>query len=302
MKKTLVILLGPTGIGKTDLGIDIALHFKTEIISCDSRQFYREMSIGTASPSTEQLEKVKHHLVNHISVNDYYSASRFEDDFMELAKKLFAHHDILLMVGGSGLYIDAACGRIDKIPDVDPSVRKKYLDKSQNEGLESIRADLRLLDPDYYKIVDLKNPKRIIRALEICETTGKPYSFFLQKKGKTRSFNIIKVGLTMNRQALYRRINERVDKMIAEGLEEEARKLIKYRNYNALNTVGYKEMFRYFDGEISRVKAIELIKRNSRRYAKRQLTWWARDEEIAWFNPREQEKIIRFIDNVIRND
>ncbi|MEA1887971.1 MAG: tRNA (adenosine(37)-N6)-dimethylallyltransferase MiaA [Bacteroidota bacterium] len=302
MNNTLVILLGPTGIGKTDLGIDIALYFNTEIISCDSRQFYREMSIGTASPSNKQLKKVKHHFINHISVTDYYSASRFEDDFMDLAKKLFARYNILLMVGGSGLYIDAAGGRIDKIPDVDPSVREKYLEKFHNEGLESIRADLRLLDPYYYRIVDLKNPKRIIRALEICETTGKPYSFFLQKKGKGRNFNIIKVGLTMDRQELYRRINERVDRMIAEGLEEEARELLEYRNCNALNTVGYKEMFSYFDGEISREKAIELIKRNSRRYAKRQLTWWARDDDIKWFHPQEKEGIIRHIETVKRND
>ena len=296
MNKNLVILLGPTGIGKTDLSIDIALHFNTEIISCDSRQFYREMSIGTAVPNREQLEKVKHHFIGNISITDHYSASRFEKEFISLSTKLFTHHNILLMVGGSGLYIDAACGKMDQIPDVDPSVREKYLNKFRKEGLESIRADLRLLDPDYYMMVDLKNHKRIIRALEICETTGKPYSLFLQNKGTERGFSILKIGLTIDRQDLYSRINERVDRMINEGLEKEAADLIGYRNYNALNTVGYQELFRYFDGEISREKAIDLIKRNSRRYAKRQITWWARDDEIKWFHPGEKEEIIRYIE------
>ena len=296
MNKNLVILLGPTGIGKTDLSIDIALHFNTEIISCDSRQFYREMSIGTAVPNREQLGKVKHHFIGNISITDHYSASRFEKEFISLSTKLFNHHNILLMVGGSGLYIDAACGKMDQIPDVDPSVREKYLNKFRKEGLESIRADLRLLDPDYYMMVDLKNHKRIIRALEICETTGKPYSLFLQNKGTERGFSILKIGLTIDRQDLYSRINERVDRMINEGLEKEAADLIGYRNYNALNTVGYQELFRYFDGEISREKAIDLIKRNSRRYAKRQITWWARDDEIKWFHPGEKEEIIRYIE------
>lgn len=295
MNKTLVIILGPTGIGKTDLGIDLALHFKTEIISCDSRQFYREMSVGTAVPDKDQLEKVKHHLIGHLSINDYYSASRFEKDFIKITNNLFKVHDLLIMTGGSGLYIDAACGRIDDIPDVDSAVRDKYLRKFMDEGLESIRTDLRLLDPVYYRSVDLKNYKRIIRALEICETTGKPYSWYLKKKGKKRNFNIIKIGLTMDRKELYERINRRVDRMMASGLEKEAEDLITYRDTNALNTVGYKEMFMYFDGEISRDRAVELIKRNTRRYARKQLTWWARDKEIKWFHPREKEEIINYI-------
>jgi len=299
MNNTLVILLGPTGTGKTDLSIDVALHLKTEIISCDSRQFYREMSIGTAVPTEEQLVKVKHHFIKNISITDYYSASRFEKEFISLSSKLFAHYNILLMVGGSGLYIDAACGKMDHIPDVDPSVREKYLNKFLTEGLESIRADLRLIDPDYYSIVDLKNHKRIIRALEISETTGKPYSGFLQKRGTPRDFNILKIGLNMDRYELYRRIDKRVDRMIDEGLEKEAADLLKYRSYNALNTVGYQELFRYFDGEISREKAVDLIKRNSRRYAKRQITWWARDEEIKWFHPEEKKEITRYIDEAL---
>ncbi|MDT8402000.1 MAG: tRNA (adenosine(37)-N6)-dimethylallyltransferase MiaA [Bacteroidales bacterium] len=296
MNKTLVILLGPTGIGKTDLSIELALRFKTEIISSDSRQFFREMAVGTAVPPLEQLEKVKHHFIGHLSVNDYYSASKFEKDFLQVSKDLFKVHDLLLMTGGSGLYIDAACGKIDNIPDVDSSVRDKYLRKFMDEGLESIRTDLRLLDPVYYRTVDLKNYKRIIRALEICESTGKPYSHYLKKKGKKRAFNIIKIGLNMDRRELYSRINDRVDRMIASGLEEEARELFRYRDKNALNTVGYKEMFRYFDGEISRDKAIELIKRNSRRYARRQITWWSRDKEIKWFHPGEKKEIIRHIE------
>jgi len=295
MDNSLVILLGPTGIGKTDLSIDIALDFNTEIISCDSRQFYKEMSIGTAVPPPDQLQKVKHHFIGHLSVDNYYSASRFEKDFIKLSKKLFLTYDTLIMTGGSGLYIDAACGVMDEIPDVDSAVRDKYLRKFIDEGLESIRTDLRLLDPVYYRTVDLKNHKRIIRALEICESTGKPYSYYLKKKVKERDFNIFKIGLTMDRHDLYRRINERVDRMVSAGLEQEAKELLNYRNKNALNTVGYKEMFRYFDGEIDRDKAIELIKRNSRRYARRQITWWARDKEIKWFHPRDRDEIIAYI-------
>lgn len=294
-KKHLVIILGPTGIGKTDLSTGIALELGTEIISCDSRQFYKEMSIGTAVPSQEQLNKVKHHFIHHIPITTSYSASRFEQDFISLSEKLFRKYDVLLMTGGSGLYIDAACGKMDDIPDVDPDVREKYLRKYREEGLESIRSDLRLLDPDHYRVADLKNHKRILRALEICESTGQPYSSYLRKKGKTRDFGIIKIGLRMNRDELYERINARVDKMVAQGLEKEAKDLITYRHINALNTVGYKEFFSYMDGDITRGKAIELVKRNSRRYAKRQMTWWARDNEIEWFHPGEKENIIDYI-------
>ncbi|MDZ7738377.1 MAG: tRNA (adenosine(37)-N6)-dimethylallyltransferase MiaA [Bacteroidales bacterium] len=295
MKNTLIILLGPTGIGKTDLAIDIALYLNTEIISCDSRQFYRELSTGTAIPSASQLEKVKHHFIQHLSVDDYYSASNFEQDFIELIRKLFRDHNTVLMTGGSGLYIDAACGRIDDIPDVDPDVREKYNRKYKEEGLESIRQALSVLDPDYYRSVDLRNPKRMLRALEICETTGRPYSHFLHRKGKSRDFNILKIGLHMDRRELYERINRRVDIMIDKGLEEEARRLLPRRHNNALNTVGYKEFFMYFDGEISRDKAIELIKRNSRRYAKRQMTWWAKDSDIEWFHPSQKDDILDYI-------
>ena len=296
MDKYLLILTGPTGIGKTDLSIDIARHFSTEIISCDSRQFYKEMSVGTAVPSSAQLSEVKHHFIRHIPVENYYSASKFEQDFISLSGELFRHHDILVMTGGSGLYINAACGMIDNIPDVDPYIREKYLRKYREEGLESIRSDLKMLDPDYYSRVDLRNYKRMIRALEVCETTGKPYSHFLHKNVKKRDFNIIKLGLRIDRRELYDRINRRVDIMIERGLEQEAYNLLVHRDKNALNTVGYKEFFMYFDGEISRDKAIELIKRNSRRYAKRQMTWWARDEQIIWFHPAQKDDIISFIE------
>jgi len=296
MDKYLLILTGPTGIGKTDLSIDIARHFNTEIISCDSRQFYKEMSVGTAVPSPAQLSEVKHHFIRHIPVENYYSASKFEQDFIRLSGELFRHHDILVMTGGSGLYINAACGMIDNIPDVDPYTREKYLRKYREEGLESIRSDLKMLDPDYYRKVDLKNYKRMIRALEVCETTGKPYSHFLHKNIKKRNFNIIKLGLRIDRRELYDRINRRVDIMIERGLEQEAYKLLVHRDKNALNTVGYKELFMYFDGEISRDKAIELIKRNSRRYAKRQMTWWAGDKQIIWFDPAQKEEIISCIE------
>ncbi len=297
MRNTLIILLGPTGIGKTGISIDIAKHFHTEIISCDSRQFYKEMTIGTAVPSVIQLKEVKHHFIQHLSVDQYYSASLYETDSIKLLNKLFRKKNIVIMTGGSGLYIDAVCGTIDAIPDVDPDIRDKYLKKFEEEGIESIRTDLRLLDPDHYARIDLRNPKRILRALEICETTGKPYSSFLIKEGKKRNFNIIKAGLQTDRETLYNRINSRVDGMIASGLVEEARQLYPGRHLNALNTVGYKELFSFFDDKTTLEKAIELIKRNSRRYAKRQITWWTRDNDITWFTPGEVSQIIKFIED-----
>lgn len=302
MLNTLIVLLGPTGIGKTDLSISIARQLETSIISCDSRQFYREMSIGTASPEPEQLSAVEHHFIKHISVQEYYSASRFGDDVSELLKVLFLKQPYAIMTGGSGLYIDAVCGNMDEIPDTDPEVRKKYLLKFEKEGIESIRSDLRFLDPEHYKQIDLRNPKRILRALEICESTGRPYSSFLGKKKSPKEFRVLKIGLQMKRDILYKRIDERVDLMIDCGLEDEARGLLKHRNLNALNTVGYKEFFDFFDQNISRNKAIELIKRNSRRYAKRQITWWTRDKEINWFEAGAGDEIIAFINKNLFSD
>ena len=294
MKNFLIVLLGPTGVGKTDISIDIASHFKCEIISADSRQFFREMNIGTAVPSERQLETIKHNFIRFLSVHDYYSSSLFEKDVLELLPELFHNNNVALMAGGSGMYIDAVCNGIDDIPDIDISVREKYIALYLEEGIEGLRATLKLLDPEHYAKVDLKNYKRIIRALEICESTGRPYSSFLKKQKRKREFGIIKIGLERSRNDLYERINSRVDEMVRMGIEDEAKKLYSLRNLNALNTVGYKEFFDVFDGKTSKEKAIDLIKRNSRRYAKRQLTWWNKDKEIKWFKPEQEKEIIEY--------
>jgi tRNA dimethylallyltransferase len=299
MKNFLIVLLGPTGVGKTDISIEIARHFKSEIISADSRQFFREMQIGTAVPSEQQLKEITHHFIRFISIKDYYSSSLFERDVLELLPKLFTNNNIILMSGGSGMYIDAVSNGIDDIPDVDIAIREKYSKKYKEEGIEVLRVALKLLDPEQYAKVDLKNHKRIIRALEICETTGRPYSSFLKKQKRERDFGIIKIGLERTRKDLYQRINLRVDEMVKSGLEDEASHLYEFRNLNALNSVGYKEFFDVFDGKISKEKAIELIKRNSRRYAKRQLTWWAKDKEIKWFHPDMVQAIIEYIENLV---
>jgi tRNA dimethylallyltransferase len=294
MDNFLIVLLGPTGVGKTNVSVAVATHFKCEIISADSRQFFREMSIGTAVPSKLQLERIKHHFVKFLSVKDHYSSSLFERDVLDLLPKLFSNNNVVLMTGGSGMYIDAVCHGIDDIPDVDPEVRQKYNMKYSEEGIEGLRKSLKMSDPEHYEKVDLNNYKRIIRALEICETTGRPYSSFLKKQKRKRDFEIIKIGLIRHRDDLYERINSRVDKMVGSGLEDEARALCDFRNLNALNGVGYKEFFDFFDGKTSKEKAIELIKRNSRRYAKRQMTWWAKDKEIRWFHPDQVQEIIEY--------
>ena len=300
MKNTLIVLLGPTGVGKTDISIDLASHFGCEIISADSRQFFREMRTGTAVPSIEQLSLIKHHFIGFISVKDYYSSSLFERDVLSILPDLFGRNPVVLMTGGSGMYIDAVCEGIDDIPDVDQEIRDKYTRKYKEEGIEGLRIALKLLDQAHYEKVDLKNPKRIIRALEICETTGRPYSAFLTKQKRNRDFEIIKIGINRPREELFSRINLRVDSMIIKGLEEEAHSLFPLRHLNALNTVGYKEFFDFFEGRISREKAIELIKRNTRRFAKRQMTWWSKDTEIAWFEPERLDNIIRLIEGRIK--
>ena len=299
MNKFMIVLLGPTGVGKTDISINLARHFNCEIISADSRQFFTEMRIGTAVPSELQLETIKHHFIRFLSIKDYYSSSLFERDVLNLLPAVFSKKNVILMSGGSGMYIDAVCEGIDDIPDVDPLVRNKFIAKYYQEGIEGLRAKLKLLDPEHYSKVDLKNYKSIIRALEICETAGRPYSSFLKKQKRERDFVIIKIGIERPREELYQRINSRVDDMIAMGLEDEARQLYDFRNLNALNSVGYKEFFDVFDGKISREKAIELIKRNSRRYAKRQMTWWSKDKEIKWFHPDSLQDVIRHIENLV---
>jgi len=298
MKNFLIVLLGPTGVGKTDVSINLATHFHCEIISSDSRQFYKEMTIGTAVPDKVQLEKVKHHFIRFISVQDYYSSSLFERDVLYLLPQLFEKNKVTIMSGGSGMYIDAVCSGIDDIPDIDPAVREKFQKRYSEEGIGELRMALKLLDPEHYANVDLKNYKRIIRALEICESTGRPYSSFLKKQKRIREFSIIKIGLMRPRDELYTRINKRVDEMIETGLEEEVNSLYNFRNLNALKCVGYREFFDVIDGKITRDKAIELIKRNSRRYAKRQLTWWAKDKDIRWFQPERMEEIINYCSEI----
>lgn len=294
---TLIVITGPTGIGKTNLSISLAQHLDTEIISADSRQFYKELKIGTAMPEEIQLSKVKHHFIGHLSIHDYYNASQFEFEVIDLLENLFKRKSQVLFVGGSGMYIDAVCRGIDDLPEIDKEIRAELQNKFEKEGIESLRFELRRLDPEYYNIVDLKNPKRILKGLEICLMTGKTYTSFRKSIIKQRDFKMIKVGLTMDREKLYRRIDERVDKMIGEGLVDEAREFYLHRNLNALKTVGYKELFEHFDGNYDLNKAIELIKRNSRHYAKRQLSWFGRDKEIRWFDPTEEKEIMNYILN-----
>jgi len=293
--KTLIVIIGPTGIGKTDLSIFLAKKLNTEIISADSRQFFKELKIGTAVPDDEQLKAVKHHFIGNKSIHDYYNASSFEFEVIDLLKELFQTKNQVIMVGGSGMYVDAVCKGIDDLPEIDMEIRNNLLEKFEKEGIEGLRFELKRLDPEYYKTVDLKNPKRLLKALEITIQTGKPYSTFRTQNVKKRDFNILKIGLNIEREKLYDRIEQRVDKMIENGLVEEARQFLPYKNLNSLNTVGYKELFPYLEGEYSLERAIELIKRNSRRYAKRQLSWFNRDKEINWFQPDEQDKILAFI-------
>jgi tRNA dimethylallyltransferase len=301
MENFLIVILGPTGVGKSDISVEVANHFNSEIISADSRQFYREMKIGTAVPNEFQLNRIRHHFIRFLSVKDYFSSSLFEKAVLELLPFLYSKNRTAVMTGGSGMYIDAVCKGIDDIPDIDPYIREKYNIKFEEEVIESLRAALKLMDPDYYARVDLRNHKRIIRALEICEATGRRYSEFLTKKNAERDFKIIKIGLQRDREDLYERIDARVDEMVKNGLEDEARGLLDKRDLNPLKSVGYREFFEFFDGKISRERAIELIKRNSRRYAKRQITWWSRDKEITWFNPDQFQNIILFIDNKMKS-
>ncbi len=301
MKPTLIVLAGPTGIGKTELSLQLASHFATEIISADSRQVFKELKIGTAAPTPQQLATVKHHLVGTQSIHDYYSAWEFEKDVIELLQQLFTHHPLMLMTGGSMMYIDAICKGMDNIPTVPSDLRDEIQAQYEKEGLDNIRGQLKLLDPDFYNIVDLKNHRRVIHALEVCITTGKPYSQYRTNTIKTRPFNILKIGLERDRQELYQRIDARVDVMIEEGLLTEAQQFYPWKTLNSLNTVGYKELFAHWDGLYDQATAIELIKRDSRRYAKKQLSWFKRDEDITWFHPSQKEDIIRFIEDKIKS-
>ena len=296
---TLIVLIGPTAVGKTDTSLAIAEHFGCPIISSDSRQMYCGMEIGTAMPSKEELARSKHYFVAHLQPGDYYSAAKYEEDVMTLLEQEFASHKVMLMSGGSMMYIDAVCKGIDDIPTVDDETRAMVLEKYEKEGLEQLASELRLLDPEYYNEADIKNPKRVMHALEICYMTGKTYSSFRKRNTKERPFKIVKIGLQRDREELYGRINRRVDMMIAQGLVEEVKRFSHLKHHNSLNTVGYKEIFKYLDGEWTLPFAIEKIKQNTRIYSRKQVTWYRKDEEIAWFHPDDIEEIIKYIEDKI---
>ena len=295
--KTLITIVGPTAIGKTSLSIELAQHFKTEIISCDSRQFYKEMRIGTAVPEPEELAAVPHHFIQNRSIFDDYNVGDFEKDALETLDRLFQQFDTVIMVGGSGLYVDAVLKGFDHFPKVAPKIRETLNQRLESEGLEALQQQLKELDPETYDNIALDNPQRVTRALEVCIGSGQPYSSFKNKAKKKRDFQSIKVGLNGDRQKIYDRINLRVDLMVKNGLLEEAKSLYPNRNLNALQTVGYREFFSYFDGEITQEFAIEEIKKNTRRFAKRQLTWFRKDTEIIWFDFQlDRHKMIREIE------
>ncbi|MDE5948368.1 MAG: tRNA (adenosine(37)-N6)-dimethylallyltransferase MiaA [Prevotella sp.] len=297
MKDTLVVVTGPTAVGKTELCLDIAGHYGIPIINADSRQIYKGLRIGTAAPTKDQLQKVKHYFVGTLELEDYYNASMYEQEVMRLLTELFAGdgRHIALMTGGSMMYIDSVCNGIDDIPAVNAETRELLKERLEHEGLEKLCSELKVLDPEYYSIVDRKNTRRVIHGLEICYQTGKPYTYFRKKEKRQRPFNIIKIALNRPREELYGRINSRVDEMLHDGLLEEARTLYPYRELNALNTVGYKEIFEYFDGSFSMGEAVERIKGNTRRYARKQLTWFKRDEKVRWFAPNDKNEIMNYI-------
>lgn len=293
--KTLFVLLGPTGVGKTELSLQIAEFLHIPILNADSRQLYRDLPIGTAAPTAEEQARVRHYFVGTLSLTDYYSAARYETEALAVLDKQFGKHDVAMLSGGSMLYIDAVCQGIDDMPSVDADTRASVLQRLEERGLDALSAELKLLDPDYYAQCDVRNTKRVVHALEICYMTGRPYSTFRVRATKERPFRIIKIGLTREREELYDRINRRVDMMMDRGLLDEARRVYSYRHLNALNTVGYKELFRYFDGEWTLDFALDKVRRNSRVYSRKQMTWFRRDPSIQWFSPDDMVKIRNFI-------
>lgn len=299
-KPTLIVLIGPTGVGKTELSLAIAEKYHSAIISSDSRQLYSDLKIGTAAPTPEQLDRVRHYFVGTLRLTDYYSAAQFEAEALGKLEELFKQNPVEVMTGGSMMYVDAVCKGIDDIPTVDKETRDLLLRRYETEGLEQLCAELKLLDPEYYKIVDRKNHKRVIHALEICYMTGKTYTSFRTRSKKERPFHILKIGLFRDREELYNRINRRVDMMMEQGLLEEARAVYPYRQLNSLNTVGYKELFNYFDGTWTLPFAIEKIKQNSRIYSRKQMTWFKRDPDIIWFHPDEPDMVFAFLDQKLQ--
>lgn len=293
--KSLIVIAGPTAIGKTALSIAIANRLNCSIISADSRQFFKEMSIGTAKPTQQEMQGVPHYFIDSHSITEEYNVGKFENDVLALLEKLFKTNDQVILVGGSGLYIDAVCKGFDKLPEAEPEIREQINELYHTKGIEGLQTLLKELDPVYYNKVDLNNRQRISRGLEVCMTTGKPYSELRKGKTITRNFNIIKIGLNTTRETLYARINTRVEDMMKNGLLDEVRSLIPSKNLNALQTVGYKELFSYLQGETDLTTAVELIKQNTRRFAKRQLTWFRKDEEMKWFEPSEVDNIMEYI-------
>ena len=298
MSKTLISIVGPTGIGKTALSVKLAEHFKTEIISSDSRQFFKEMTIGTAVPSSEELSSVRHHFIQHIFINDTYNVGRFEKEAIVKLEELFKTKDVIIMVGGSGLYSNAVVNGIDDFPDIPKTIREELNLRLKTEGIKVLQSQLKVLDTISFNTIAIDNPQRLIRALEICIGTGKPYSSFLSKNRVTRPFKTISIGVKAEREIIYERINRRVDIMVESGLVNEAKSLLPHKYLNALNTVGYKELFKYLEGEWTLEFAISEIKKNTRRFAKRQLTWYRKDESIMWFDYLEDvNQIISYIEN-----
>lgn len=299
-KKTLVVVLGPTGSGKTDVSIELAKFYGTEIVSADSRQIYRGLPIGTAQPDTDQLKAVRHHLIASHDITESYSCGRYEAEALAIVEDLFIRHDVVIAVGGSGLYIDALCNGMDRMPDADTELRTRLMKRFESEGLASLAEELRRLDPEYYDTVDKHNPKRVIRALEVCLQTGGKFSAIRKGGIAQRTFGIVKIGINWPREELYARIDRRVDIMVEQGLEGEVLSVYPHRAFNSLRTVGYREFFDYFNGKTSREEAIELIKRNSRRYAKRQMTWFRRDTSTRWFSAGDTDAIKNYIDKFVR--
>lgn len=294
--KTLVVVLGPTGVGKTELCLTIAEHLGIDIINADSRQIFAELPIGTAAPTQEQQQRVHHHFVGNHHLNDYYSASIYEEEVMALLRDKFERGDVAMLTGGSMMYIDAVCNGIDDIPTIDDATRQMMKARLETEGLPALVEELRRLDPEHYQIVDKNNPRRVVHALEICYMTGKTYTSFRTNSKKERPFRVLKIGLNRDRGELYERINQRVLAMMDAGLEDEARRCYHLKGLNSLNTVGYREMFDYFDGLTDRAEAIRRIQSNSRRYMRKQLTWFKKDPEIVWFHPDNVKEIINYID------
>lgn len=297
MKKTLIVITGPTAVGKTACCLHIARHFGIPIINADSRQMYRDLKIGTAAPTEAQLQEVRHYFVGTLALDEYYSASMFEEQVLKLLDELFQTSDFALMSGGSMMYIDAVCNGIDDIPTIDDKTRTLMKQRLNDEGLERLCEELRQLDPEHYAIVDKKNPRRVVHALEICHMTGQTYTSFRTNRKKERPFRIVKIGLNLPRDLLYERINQRVDAMMQQGLLDEVERNACNRALNALNTVGYKELFNYLDGTWTLDEAVERIKGNTRRYARKQLTWFKKDETMRWFSPNDEKEIINYIEN-----